>query len=102
MTKLSLFHTQNQKIIAEHMDELQIGNTDWQAAAEAVSQLKPNNSKKSKAVEETAPTPRKSIYQMPDMSEDIHNMSEPSIPPAPVVAAAAVGEAPRGFSRLFI
>ena len=98
MTKLSLFHTQNQKIIAEHMDELQIGNTDWQAAAEAVSQLKSHFSKKkSKAVEETAPTPRKSIYQMPDMSEDIHNMSEPSIPPAPVAAAAAVGEAPRGF-----
>jgi len=86
MTKLSLFHTQNQKIIAEHMDELQIGNTDWQAAAEA-------------AVEETAPTPRKSIYQMPDMSEDIHNMSEPSIPPAPVAAAAAVGEAPRAPSK---
>ena len=48
-------------------------------------------------MEEAAPTPRKSIYQMPDMSEDIHNMSEPSIPPAPVAAAAAVGEAPRGF-----
>jgi len=43
MTKLSLFHTQNQKIIAEHMDELQIGNTDWQAAAEAVSQFKSKN-----------------------------------------------------------
>jgi len=85
MTKLSLFHTQNQKIIAEHMDELQIGNTDWQAAAEA-------------SVEETAPTPRKSIYQMPDMSEDIHNMSETSIPPAPMAAAAAVGEAQRAVS----
>ena len=31
------------------------------------------------------------------MSEDIHNMSETSIPPAPTAAAAAVGEAQRGF-----
>ena len=49
-----------------------------------------------KAVEESAPTPRKSIYQMPDMPEDIHNMSDPSIPPAPVVAAATAAEPTRG------
>ncbi|CAG5110055.1 Oidioi.mRNA.OKI2018_I69.chr2.g4503.t2.cds [Oikopleura dioica] len=85
MTKLSLFHAQNQKIIAEHLDELNLGNTDWQAAADA-------------AVEETAPTPRKSIYQMPDMSEDIHNMSEPSIPPAPVVAASTAATVTRAVS----
>ena len=36
MTKLSLFHAQNQKIISEHLDELSLGNTDWQAAADAV------------------------------------------------------------------
>jgi hypothetical protein len=64
MTKLSLFHTQNQKIIAEHMDELQIENTDWQAAAEAVSQLKSHYSKKIEGRGRNSPDPTK--VNLPD------------------------------------